>query len=380
MKRVLILTTISGFLTQFEMNDVKILEDLGYKLYYASNFYHPVYRFGKKQLKERGIKLFQINIEKSPLHLIRNFKALLQLCRFIKSERIQILHCHNPMGGVLGRLAAFFCHKQKLRVIYTAHGFHFYHGAPLFHWLCYYPVEAVLARMTDCLITINEEDYRRAAAFVLNRNGWTVRIPGVGVDTEKFRACIGIRKQLRKKLGIGEDIFYILSVGEVNKNKNHEVILRAVARIKNPRIHYGICGRGNREEYLLKLAKALGIEKQFTLFGFRNDIPDILQCADCFAFPSKREGLGIAAIEAMAGGIPLITSVCRGTREYMENGVTGYLCAGNSPEEYERAIRRMLQDEPLRKQMGENCMERAKRFDLSATDRIMRRVYSQITG
>lgn len=380
MKRVLILTTISGFLTQFEMNDVSILEDLRHKLYYASNFHHPVYRFDKKQLAEKGIRLFQVDIEKSPLHIIKNCKAFFQLCRLIKSEQIQLLHCHNPMGGVLGRLAALFCYRQKLQVIYTAHGFHFYHGAPLFHWLCYYPVEAALARLTDCLITINEEDYGRTAAFTLKKNGKAVRIPGVGVDTEKFRVRIGTRTQVRRLLGIGEDIFYILSVGEINKNKNHEVVLRAIARMKNPKIHYGICGRGAREAYLLKLAKALGIERQFTLFGFRNDIPEMLQCADCFAFPSKREGLGIAAIEAMAAGIPLITSSCRGTREYMEEGVTGYICAGNRAEEYERGICRMMQDEPLRRRMGANCVERAKRFDLSATDRIMRQVYRQMTG
>lgn len=380
MKKVLILTTISGFLTQFEMNDVSILKELGLEICYASNFRNPVYHTDKQALEQKGIRLFQIEIEKSPLHILRNCRALLQIGRLIRTEQIELVHCHNPMGGVLGRLAAIFYHKQNIKIIYTAHGFHFYKGAPLKNWLCYYPVEALLARMTDCLITINTEDEGRAKAFSLRKNGFTVQIPGVGVKTEQFRKAVGRREQIRKELGIKEEEFFILSVGELNQNKNHEVILRAVAALKDPRIKYGICGKGRREKQLRKLAKKLGIEKQVTLFGFRNDIPRVLQSADCFAFPSKREGLGIAAIEAMAGGIPLITSDCRGTREYMEDGVTGYVCKTNQAKAYARAIKQMKEEQTLRFEMGKNCRERAKRFDLSRTDRIMRKVYGKLAG
>lgn len=375
-KKVLIITTISGFLTQFEMNDVEILEGLGCELYYASNFRHPVYETDQGELKQRGIKVYETEIEKSPIHLAHNIKAFFQICQIIRTERIGFVHCHNPMGGVLGRLAAFFCGRRKVRVVYTAHGFHFYKGAPFVNWLLFYPVEALLARMTDCLVTINREDEERALTFRLRGGeGTRARIPGVGVRTGKFRKSPEVRKRMRRKLGIGEGVFYLLSVGELNKNKNHEVVLRAIAKLGNPAVHYGICGKGERAGYLRRLAEELGIGSQLTLFGFRRDIPDMLQCADCFVFPSKREGLGIAAIEAMAGGIPLITSDCRGTREYMEDGVTGYVCPSGSVEEYAEAITRMMGDAEGRKRMGMVCMERAARFDLSETDRIMRRVY-----
>lgn len=380
MKKVLIITTISGFLSQFEMNDVDILKDLGCELHYASNFNNPVYESDQGELRKKGIKLYQIEIEKTPVHLAHNIKAFFQICNIIRRERIELLHCHNPIGGVLGRLAALFCRGQKVRVIYTAHGFHFYKGALWVNWLLFFPVEALLARVTDCLITINKEDYKRASFFRLRKKkSLRVQIPGVGVRTEKFRKEPDRRKIMRDRLGIGEEVFYILSVGELNRNKNHEVILRAIAKIGNPRIHYGICGKGKRAEYLRRLAEELGIESQFTLFGFRRDIPDMLQCADCFAFPSKREGLGIAAIEAMAGGIPLITSDCRGTREYMENGVTGYVCRSGSVEEYAEAITRMMENPEDRKRMGLVCTERARRFDLAETDRIMRKVYRKMT-
>ncbi len=379
MKKVLIVTTISGFLAQFEMNDVDILKDLGCEIHYASNFRNPVYESDCGELKRKEIKLYQIDIEKSPGHLAHNIKAFCQICKLIRTERIDLLHCHNPLGGVLGRLAAFFCREQKVCVIYTAHGFHFYRGAPLVNWLFYFPVEALLARFTDCLITINKEDYKRSSSFHLKEGGLRVQIPGVGVRTQRFCRAAGSRKEMRDRLGIKEDVFYILSVGELNRNKNHEVILRAIAKLGNPRIHYGICGSGKRGGYLGRLAEELGISSQFTMFGFRRDIPDMLQCADCFAFPSKREGLGIAAIEAMAGGIPLITSRCRGTREYMEDGVTGYVCQGGSVDEYAQAISRMMADAEGRQKMGRVCMERARKFDLTETDKIMRRVYRRMT-
>lgn len=381
MKKVLIITTISGFLSQFEMNDVDILKDLGCELHYASNFNHPVYESDQEELRRKGIKIYQIDIEKTPIHLVHNVKAFFQICNIIRTEQIELLHCHNPIGGVLGRLAAFFCRRQKVRVIYTAHGFHFYKGAPWINWLLFFPVEALLAKVTDCLITINKEDCKRASSFHLReKNSVKIQIPGVGVRTEKFRKNLEARKRMRDRLGIEEEIFYILSVGELNKNKNHEVILRAIAKLGNPKIHYGICGKGERAEYLNRLAEELGIGSQFTLFGFRRDIPDMLQCADCFAFPSIREGLGIAAIEAMAGGIPLITSDCRGTREYMKDGVTGYVCMGGSVEEYAGAISRMMKDTKGRERMGMACMERAGKFDLKETDRIMRKVYQKMTG
>lgn len=379
MKKVLILTTISGFLTQFEMNDVQILKEMGYEIHYATNFRHPVYDIDQDKLLEEGIRLYPIDIEKSPIHIVRNIRAFRQLCRIIREENISLIHCHNPIGGVLGRMVALACGRKKLKVIYTAHGFHFYKGAPFLSWLIYYPVEALLASITDCLITINREDYECAKHFPFSKRRLTIQIPGVGVKTERFSKDCKSRDEMRSRLKIRTDDFYILSVGEINRNKNHEVILKAIAMLQDSRIHYGICGKGEQDAELLKLAEKLGISEQFTLFGFRNDIPDMLQCADCFAFPSKREGLGIAAIEAMAGGIPLITSDCRGTREYMVNGFTGFICFQNSPSEYAKAIKRLMTDQKLRRQISFVCREMAAQFDLSETDKIMRKVYAKMT-
>ncbi len=378
MKKVLILTTIGGFLSQFELNDVKLLIEMGYQIHYASNFQNPIYEVREEELKAMGVILHHISIEKSPLKIKRNLKALLELKKIVREENITLIHCHNPMGGVIGRLCSINKEKKSIPVIYTAHGLHFYHGAPILNWLLYYPVERFLARFTDIIVTINKEDYKRVKGFPLRKNGKIFQIPGVGIDTNKFKEKIGYREQIRKQLNIPQDAFFVLSVGELNHNKNHKVILKACAQLEFPHIHYGICGRGKQKDALLDLAEKLGMSERFHLFGFRKDIPEVLQAADCFAFPSKREGLGIAAIEAMAGGIPLITSDCRGTREYLKSGMNGFSCSSQNPLEYSLGIGKLMMKREVKSNMSRNCLDMAEQFHIRETEKIMRQVYQSV--
>ena len=200
MKKVLIVTTVSGFLPQFESNHVKLLQNAGCEVHYASNFENPVYVFDKEELEQRGICLHQIDVEKSLLKIRKNLHAVRQLLRIIRVNDIDIIHCHNPMGGAVGRIAAYLS-KKKPYVIYTAHGFHFYQGAPIINWLLFYPAEWVLARMTDIIVTINREDDRRAQKLPIRRKGSVYQIHSVGVDKERF-APSGSGEQKRKELQI----------------------------------------------------------------------------------------------------------------------------------------------------------------------------------
>lgn len=378
MKKALFLTTISGFLQQFEMNDVKILQEMGYEVHYASNFHNPVYEVNKEELRNKGIVLHQVGIQKSPKQIFENLKAFFQVRKIIVNEKIDMIHCHNPMGGVIGRLATLGL-KKSVVVIYTAHGFHFYKGAPIINWLIYFPVEWLLAKITDWLITINKEDYTVATKYRFKNIDRIEWIPGVGILNDRFAPADGRRDEARRELNIPGDVFFVLSVGELNKNKNHKVIMQAIAKVENPKIYYGICGRGPMEAELQDIADELCIAKQVTLFGFRNDIPRMLAAADCFAFPSKREGLGIAALEAMAAGIPLITSDCRGTREYMKHGMNGLVCKSGTAEEYANAIKKMYEQADMRKKMSQKCLKTAEEFDVSVTDKIMRTVYRNLS-
>lgn len=379
MKHALIITTISGFVPQFEMNDVKILQEYGYTVHYASDFENPIYEIDQKQLEKDGLILHHIDIRKSPFKVKENIKAFRQLKKIIQNENIQIIHCHNPMGGVVGRIAAA-ASKRNPYVIYTAHGFHFYKGAPKKNWILYYTAERMLARFTNRLITINLEDYKRAKTFRLKSQGCVEQIPGVGVNTYKFRKKTELREKKRAELAVPGNAFHIVSVGELVENKNHSIVIRALAKLADKNIYYSICGKGPYQKELERLIQKLHLEKNVRLLGYRNDVDEVLQSADCFIFPSKREGLGIAAIEAMACSVPLIAADNRGTREYMKHLYNGIVCRADSTEDFGYAIKQMKNSEKMRLEMAEHGRETAERFSIETTDKIMRRVYKEVSA
>ncbi|MDE6739434.1 MAG: glycosyltransferase family 4 protein [Lachnospiraceae bacterium] len=376
MKKVLIITAISGFLPQFEKNNVKLLHEAGCEIHYASNFKNPIYTFDEEDLKAQGIRLHQIDIAKSPFKFGTNFRAIWQLLRIIRENDIEIIHCHNPMGGVAGRVAAGLS-KRKPYVIYTAHGFHFYRGAPKKNWLLFYPVERLLARMTDILITINREDYERAKRLPLKSGGAVFQIHSVGVDKERFFPKKEINEAKRRELHVPADAFHIVTAAELNKNKNQKVIIEAISTLPQEDIYYSICGKGQGEVFLRKLIKEKGLENRIRLLGFRTDMEEILQTADCFAFPSYREGLGVAAVEALLCNVVLVASDNRGTREYAVNGKNAFVCKADSVPEFAQAIGKLYKDKELRVKMSQNGRTSAMEFTVGEVEKTMKKVYDK---
>lgn len=365
MKKILFCSNVISHINAFHLPYMKWFQGQGWKVHVATN--------GDMELPYCN-KKHNISIQRSPFKA-KNIKAYYQLKKIFKKENYDIIHCHTPMGGVLARLAACASMKNGTKVVYTAHGFHFFKGAPLQNWLIYYPIEKYLARYTDVLITINTEDFARAKNFKAKRVEY---VSGMGVDTEKFSTAVIDRVQKREELGISNDTFVILSVGELNKNKNHEVVIRAIAKLDNLNVQYLICGIGPLESHLRSVANQLGIEKQVKLFGFRNDIAEICRAADIFTFPSKREGLGLAALEAMASGLPIVTSNVHGIVDYSVEGVTGFSCRPYDIDEFAAKMKKLADDAKLRKMIGAHNVQAVKRFDVNYTVKIMKEIYSSV--
>lgn len=366
MRRVLIVATVGGFVTQFEQNNLDILRELGYEIHYAANFSNTIYEIDYEALKKRNVIIHDLPIEKEVKKLSSHRRNIKELAKLIDELDIYLVHCHTPVGSVIGRMAA---RKSKRRpyVIYTAHGFHFYKGCPLSNKI-FYPVERFLSRYTDCLVTINEEDYKAARKF--RKKLKVVKIPGVGVDTDRFVPLETERN---------EQEFNLITIGEINRNKNHEVVLRALSLIKDRNIRYTIYGKGELTEYLNGLIKNLGLEDRVVIKGYCLKPEDVLPTADAFVFPSIREGLGMAALEAMSCGIPVIALDNRGTREYMRDGVNGFVCKVNTPEAFASAIIRI--DDNMyfdRKVVSVEARNTAKKFSVSNTGKIMRSVYEGV--
>ncbi|MCR4762135.1 MAG: glycosyltransferase family 4 protein [Lachnospiraceae bacterium] len=377
MKRALIITSIGGFLPQFLMSDVRSLQALGYEVHYASNFHNPVYHFSKEALTEAGIILHHIPLRKSPLRVISNCRALRCLIRLIRQERIDLVHCHNPMGGALGRVAAAMSGARPT-VLYTAHGFHFFHGAPLWYWGVFYPAERLLAKQTDILITINREDAAWAQHLPLRQGGRIYMIHGVGVDAARFCGRPADRERMRTELRIPDGAFHLVNAAELNDNKNQRVILEALALLKDPDIRLSICGRGKNRQLLEEMIDRLELADQVRLLGYRTDMENVLQSADCFIFPSRREGFGIAAVEALLTGIPVIASDNRGTREYMVDGYNGLVCPPWDAAAFAAQIRRMKEDTAFRQRCAEAARQSAAPFTTENRAETMRAVYAAI--
>lgn len=306
-------------------------------------------------------EFYDIPFERSPFKK-NNLYAYSKLKRIIEANNYKIIHCHTPIGGALGRIAAREARKSGTQVVYTAHGFHFFKGAPIKNWLFYYPIERFLARFTDTLITINQEDYERAKkSFKAERVEY---VPGVGIDTEKFSNTIIDKAAKRKELGIPKDAFVVLSVGELNKNKNHKTIIKAIAKIDYPGIYYVICGQGKLEGYLRKLANKLGIVERVRVLGFRSDVSEIYKAADIFALPSYREGLSVSLMEAMASGLPIVCSDIRGNNDLIKNDKGGYLVNPKNVNDYAKKFLKLIIINQLRMDMINYNLERINIFSI----------------
>lgn len=351
MKKALLVTTVSGFVPQFEMNSVELLQENGYEVHYATNYHNVFYGKDNSRLDGTGIIRHQIDFSRSPFSL-STIKAYRQLSTLMREISFDFVHCHTPVAGILARLAAKANAIPK--IAYTAHGFHFYKGAPALNWMLYYPAERLMSRLTDILITINQEDFIAANDFRLKPGGRVYCLPGAGVKLDKFTSVSVNKKAARQQLGLSDDDFVLISVGELNKNKNHETVIKALAGIDHKKIKYLICGSGELESHLRQLIKNLRLENVVQLLGYRKDIPELLAISDVFVFPSLREGLPMSLMEAMAAGMPVIVSAIRGNIDLVKDGINGYIVPPLNIQQYSNRIEVLLNSSSKQESFKEN--------------------------
>lgn len=343
-KKALLIASMASMLDNFNRDNIDTLLSLGYELTLASNFHtnqdsnsqEKTERF-LRDMKEKGAKCVQIDFSRGIIDIKGQWKSYQQVKKLLK-QKFDLIHCHSPICAAITRLCASKYRKTGTRVVYTAHGFHFFKNASIQNWLIYYPIEKMMSRFTDVLITINKEDYYRAKYKFHAKK--TVYIPGVGIDSKRFQNLGISREQKRQELGLSKEDILILSVGELNKNKNHEVVVRALAGLKGQNIVYMIAGEGNQKENLKTLAEENGVSLR--LLGFREDICLLLEAADVFAFPSKREGLSVSVMEAMFMKKPVIASKIRGNTDLIKDGENGLLVYPNKVDSWKQSIRKML--------------------------------------
>lgn len=367
MKKILIVSTVSRQFYLFEQANIEVLKSLGYEIHGAANFEDATER-----LDTLNIIRHSFDIHRSPFSL-NNIKAYKQLKKIMKSENFDAVHCHSPMGGVLARLAAKSIGISP--VIYTAHGFHFYDGAPIMNWLVYYNIEKYLSKYTDAIVTINQEDFERAKTLKAKK---VITVPGIGIDSSKFDNINIDRNKKREELEIPEGAVVLLTIGEMIKRKNHETALRALAQLKNDNYIFLICGRGVLENHLKSIAVDLGIDDKVRFLGFRNDISEICIASDIFVFPSYQEGLPVSVMEAMSAGLPVIGSRIRGNTDLIKDGNGGFLHETEDYVSIAKSIDKVIEDESLRAKMSVSNKNEVKKYDKKVIKDRMRDLYISI--
>lgn len=370
MKKVLFVATVQSHIAQFHMGAIALFKKNGYEVHVAARNNLAE----KNGLVLRNVdRVFNISFDRSPVSA-KNISAYHQLKKVIDSGQYDMIHCNTPVGGILTRLAARKVRKQGCCVIYTAHGFHFYDGAPKKNWLIYYPIEKFMTYFTDKLITINEDDYRLA----LKKFSCPVyHIHGVGVKTAKYDAVSQKDwEEFRKERGWKDD-FLILCTGELNENKNQATIIRAMRQVikKMPTAKLLLAGNGPSESTLRQLIFELNLEDRVLLLGYRTDLEWFVHSCDLVVSASFREGLPLNIIEGMYCRKPVVASVNRGHKELIKNNITGYLVSPKSEGDFAKKILSVAKNKEIARIFGQKGYSRIQQYTDKVVVKELEKIY-----
>jgi len=319
------------------------------------------------ELNKMGFVLHELPFTRTPFSL-NNLIAYKKLSTLVKEKSYDAIFCHEPVGGAMGRLMTF---SNKLKVVYMAHGFHFFKRAPIINNIIFKPIEWLLSWRTDILITINEEDFKASEKMHAKKN---LLLNGIGVDTSKFRKHPS--SYLKEKFNLDENSMILLSVGELIKRKNHEIIIRTISHLRNIDIHYFIAGDGPLLESLKNITQSLKIEDKIHFLGYCRNVNELCNSCDVFILPSYQEGLSLALMEAMACGKTVIASKIRGNIDLIKDG--GYLVDVDSIEGYKESITQLYKNKKLQERMGIANITDIQKYDIKVIEQKISEIFKTI--
>lgn len=370
-KKVLLTATVQSHICQFHRPLAEVLHAHGYEVHVAA----------RDNLAEKnGLKLdfaekvYDVPFSRSPKSP-DNLRAYRVLKKILEQEHYDVIHCNTPMGGIVTRLAAWKARKRGTKVFYTAHGFHFYKGAPRKNWLVFYPIEKLFARLTDTLITITHEDHALASEKFSCR---VTHMHGVGVDEQRYhRVSCEERAAVRRELGFENQQKILLCVGELLPNKNQAMAVRMMDIVRKtfPDALLLLAGNGPQRENLEQLTEELGLQKHVRFLGYCTELEKYQQAADVLVSCSKREGLPLNIVEAMLSGNPVVATQNRGHRELVKPEETGYLVKVHDTEAMAQAVLALLQDERKCSCMGAEAAAFAKQYGFATVKQALEEIY-----
>lgn len=377
-KKAIIVTALTGFVRAFLLQDIKILQDMGYEVHCAANAIgdDDTIETNKEYFRLRDVTFHHVDFSSNNPFCKQSLRAYIQMQHILESEHFQLISVHTPIPGVLVRLASNRYRKNGTKVVYTTHGFYFHEKGDRKQNILYRSIETFMSLFSDAIVTINKEDFAAAKKMHSKR---VFMINGVGVDTGRYSLIDFNKDQFRQQLNLSEDTTVLLSIGEISYRKNYEVVIKALSNIKDKDYVYLICGKGlvgsGIRKELEMLASSLGVNVKF--LGYRKDIPEIIGISDIGVIPSRREGLGLAGIEMLAGGIPVVGSSVQGIKDYVVPGVTGFLAEPNDPQGFVDAFNELWNKE-RRENLRDECMAMASKYDKKVSYEQLTDIYREI--
>jgi glycosyltransferase involved in cell wall biosynthesis len=375
MGKVLFISNISKGVGSFSVASIAAAHRCGFEYHMAANWTAVSNERIKSDEKEFDIKIHNIDLTRSPFTK-QNITAYKQMVKLIKQEQFDYIHCNTPVGGMLGRLAGKKCGVKK--IIYQAHGFHFFNGAPLFNRTVLKWSEQIMAHWTDAIITMNEEDYQSAKKFRLKKGGKVYKGHGVGINLAEYQGITVDRASKRAELGLKDDDVVCISAGDLVARKNYGTAIEAIAKSGCSNLHYLICGVGPEKEKLETLGVEKGVNNRVHFLGYRTDMKELMAISDIFLFTTFQEGLPRSMMEAMASGLPCIASKIRGNVDLINDGENGYLCQSTDVDGFAVSLKKLYDDKSLRENMGKKNLDVIKEYDVEVVKKEIEEIYREV--
>lgn len=363
---------------RFNKANIVALQTLGYQVELCANFDNgegPEIHNQKyvSECEKIGIKTHSIPFARHSL--TGSLKCLPQLKDLLKREKYDIVHTHTETGGLLLRLA--LSAKKRSKFVYTPHGMSFWKGSSLKSQLIYKPLERWICSGMDVNLGMNGEEME---SLIKWDEGTASYVHGVGLNVTRMQNPKRSQVEVRTEFGLADGEKLIVSIGELDDNKNHITVIRALGSLGRKDFKYVVCGVGPNKEMLHSEASRLGLQDNVILAGYRSDIPDVLNAADIFVFPSFHEGMPVSALEAMACGLPIIASKIRGNVDIIQDGENGYLFIPSDVETLSRKISSLMLDENMRMTMGEKNKVIVQDFSMESVTNELKEIYSNLIG
>ena len=369
-KKIMFVATTDNMIWQFMLPHIKYLQEQGNTVECVCA--KTGFWFDELQNKH-NLVVHEIDFGRNPIKL-KNITGYKKLEALQKERQFDIVYCQQPVGGLMGRLIG---KKFKIPVIYTAHGFHFFKGCPLVNKLVYKPVEKWLSKYTNALITINEEDYQSALKMKAKK---VYKINGIGIDGNKMKVEDFDKIAFRKELGLKENDKVVLTVSELNQNKNYITMLQTIKILvsQDENIKFVSCGTGVWKEKIAEYAKELGIENNVIFLGYRKDIAKIMHVSDIFFHASYREGLTLSVMEAMSVGLPCVVSNVRGNRDLIKEGMGGHICEPTDAEGFALKINAVLKNKETYKKFSEFNKQESENYFVNNVISQLESIYQEV--